>query len=448
MWPFNAFKKEETKSNIRTVDISNDDSLNDILPLILGISSGSPTNIQPREAYNLSERNSDLGGAIKKISTSTAMLKLQIKEPSGEIRTNDPLLDLLNNPGESSRKIQFMYEITESMLLTNELYIVARGNINREPLSIVAIRPYNVSITMDHNMGMPLMIETQCDKDRRVYYREIIKGEIRYIDKTGLNEIFPIIGVSNTSDEWRGRSPLAKLFYDVKMNTDGKRHNTSLLQNGMKTSSIITPDGTTQGGAQAFWNEETVKKIQEYIRTFNQGAGNAGNNLILSQQAKILGLTQNNKDMDFFNLLKISREAIYNLYEIPLPLIMSDAMTLSNYSVAFRAFFDNAVTPVFNNIADGIMNAMAPRFNSINEGDELTFSEVDVNALRTVLVENMKLLKETEAISTNEVRSVGGYEPDPAGDEILVSSNKIPLLALDIGPSFEDIPDDTEPTED
>ena len=439
---FDYFKKTETKSSIHNVDISVDESFNDLLPLILGISSGSPVNIQPREAYYLSEKNSDLGSAIDMISKSISPMKLQIKDKEGDVRTEDPTLTLLNHPGERMRKMSMFYEMTESFLLTNEIYLVARGNINREPISLVHIRPFNVSVVMNNHDGLPQTIQTQCDRDRRTYNREIIDHQIRYIDKVGLNEILPIIGTSNLSDEWRGRSKIVKLFYDVKMNIDGKRHNSSLLENGMRTSGIITPKGTTSGGAQESWAEPVVKLLEKHIRSFNQGAGNAGNSLILSRQAEFLNFMQSNVDMDFLNLLKVSREAIYNLYDIPLPMILSDAMTLSNYSVALRAYFDMAVIPVFNNIVDGIKDVLMPRFDTLQPTDEITFSEVDITGMRTILLEDMSLMKLTESVTTNETRSVGGFEPDPAGDSILVSSNKVPLEALDIGPSFEDIPMD------
>lgn len=442
MWPFNKKETPEQKTSIREIDISNDESMNNPATILLGLSSGEPIHISPLEAYYLSERNSDLGTAVSMISGSISSLKFLIKDSSGETRNSDPILDLLNNPGEGTRKIQFMYEIAESFSLTNEAWIVGRGNIANPPLSLVNIRPYNISITIDKTDGLPSLIQTECDKDRRTYTKQLIKGEIRYIDKIGFNEIFPVIGATSLSDEWRGRSRLAKLFYDVGMNTDGKRHNLSILKNGMRATGIMTPSGNTSGGAQETWGPDAVKSLEENTRAFYQGAGNAGNIMILSRQAQFLDLMKNNRDMDFLSLLGVTKEAIYNNYKIPLPLILSDAMTLSNYSVAQRSYYDNAVIPVYDDIADGIIKALSTRFNSIEDSDVLTFSEVDVNALRTSLIEDMEMLNKTEAVSTNEARSVGGYEPRDEAESILVSSNKVPLEFLDPGPTFEDLSDD------
>jgi HK97 family phage portal protein len=440
IWPISLFKKSiETKadSNIRDIDISVDESFSP-QQIVLGISSEIPEHISPREAYFMSEKNGDLGSAIRKISSSVANLKPLIQSEDGEKRNKDPFLDILNSPGGGSRKIQFFHEITESFLLTDECWIVARGNINREPLEIVPIRPYDLSIVMNNLDGLPDLITTQTNKDRRNYKREVIKGDIRYIDKMGQNEIFPIIGITNLTDQWRGRSRLIKLFYDVKMNTDGKRHNVSMLKNGMRVSSVVTPTGTDQGGGQSNWNKDTVDTITDYIRAFHQGSGNANNALILSRQAKIDGLTQSNKDMDYISLLGVSRETIYNEFEIPLPLILSDAMTLSNYTVALRAFYNDSVFPTYDNIADGLMKTLGARYKSIDRNDTLTFSDIDIRAMREVLMENAKTLSETNATTTNESRATMGLEADPFGDSILVNSNKVPLESLSIT-SFEDI---------
>ena len=451
-WPFQKRPSldEKAQSYLREVDISNDTST---IPesVILGLSSGIPEHISPREAYYMSERNGDLGGAVSMIASAVSGLTLAIEDKQKEKRQEDVFLKRLNSPGEGMRKNQFFYELAESMLLTNESWIVARGNVNKEPLALIPIRPYNLSVVMDFTDGIPQTITTQCYRDRRTYYREYIDGHYRFIDSIGMNEIFPIISVSNLTDEWRGRSRLIKLFYDVKMNTDGKRHNVSLLQNGMRVSSILMPDGTRGGGEPVSWTEQTVDVMTDRIRSFNQGSGNAGNNLIVSHQMKAEGLTQNNKDMDYLSLLGVSRETIYNEYRVPLPLILSEAMTLSNYTAAQRAFYDNAVFPVFDNLADGLLYSLGVRYKSIEDTDKLVFSDIDIRPMRNVLVENMELLKKTQAVSTNEIRSVGGYEPDPAGDSILVQSSNLPLEALDIGPTFEQLERenniDTEPTE-
>ncbi len=425
-------RQPELKSYITDYDVTNTD---DVRALLMGISTGESINVSAREAYDMSQRNADIGDAVNRISKTISQMIILMQDEEGEIIYNDPMLDIINYPGETRRKSQVFYELTESYLLTNEAWVVARGNINRAPLAIVPIKPFQVSIIFNFSDGMPQTIMTESPFDRRTYERQIIKGKFRYIDSRGLNEIIPIIGATNNIDFWRGRSPLGKLYYDALMSTDGKRHNTSMLQNGMRTSAVISPKGNTSSGVAKEWNDDAISKIQKYIRSFHQGAGNAGSALILGSQADVQGLTQNNKDADFLGLLKITKEDIYSAYQIPLPLILSDAMTLNNYTVALRAFFTDAVFPVFDYIADGLYDGLSPRYN-VYPNYRLTFSEIDIRGMRQILIENMKQLKDTEAVSINEIRSTGGFDADDDGDDILVTANKVPLSALGEGPSF------------
>jgi len=113
-------RKAEYKTNIRDVDISTDDSFSPE-QILLALSTGSPTSISPREAYFLSERNADLGGAVEKISKAIAQINILTKDVYKEVIENDDLVMLLDEPGESMRSIQFLYEIAESFLLTSEI---------------------------------------------------------------------------------------------------------------------------------------------------------------------------------------------------------------------------------------------------------------------------------------------------------------------------------------
>lgn len=425
----NLFSREEKSYDLD--DIINGSSI------FTGLSSGMPIQVTPRLAYNLNERNNDLGNATNRISTNISGLRKGIRDSvGGEIDFNHEIMDILNNPGGGMSGRQFWREASESYLLTQECWMVARGNLNRPPLELVFIRAYDINVTMDESTGYPKTITTTSNKDRRTYERIEENGRARYVDKTKLNELIPIIGAVSISDEWRGRSPLGKLYYDLLMNTDGKRHNTSLLKNGMRTTGILSPKPTANSTPS--WSKETVESLQDNLRAFNQGAGNAGNVFIMSAPGEIQGISQTNKDMDYMSLLKTSQESIYNLYAIPLALVFSDAMTYDNLATSNRTYYTKAVFPVYDQMADSILNKLAPRYN-LKGNEVLSYSVVDIEDLQPVLVENMKKLKEAEANTINEIRSVGGFEEDPSGNEILVSSNKIPLSAVSSALSFEDV---------
>ena len=436
--PFLTSKKAANVDQ-KTVDIRDVD-LGDLSEAsVFGLTDGSPLHILPHKAYRLAERNLDLGKAINDISSTIAALKIGLTYQADEIDYSAAFVARLNAPGEGQSAAQFWRNGVESFLLTNEFWIVARGPVEREPLGLLFMRPYDVTVEISCNDGLPLWIRTESDKNRRTYYREERAGRIRYIDKLRMNEICPIIGATSLVDDWRGRSPLAKLYYDLKMSTDGKRHNTSLLKNGMRTTGVFSPTGAKPNGEM--WPVKAIQGLADRLRSFNQGAGNAGNVVVSSVPVKLDGLSQSNRDMDFLNLLQVSRESIYNLYSYPLPLVLSDTMTLDNYTVAQQAFYTEAVFPVFEEIASGIVYVLGPRFN-LPENAELTFSESTIKALQPVRFRAMETLKNTEAATINEARRVGGFEDDPAGDVIMVTASKVPLSIAASGFDSIDMPDE------
>ena len=415
----------------------------DVVNALIGLSSGAPNYVHPRDAYFLAERNNNLGTAVTWISDDISSMRKGVKDSDGgDIKYDDPLIQLLNDPNDGMSGDQFMNELSEAYLLTQECWILARGRVGSVPLALNTIRPYDIEVFISQTDGLPYKINTNCAKDRRAYFREIIDGQMRFISLDGLNELCPIIGDISLLDGWRGRSRLVKLFYDLNMGTDGKRHNLSLLKNGMRTTGILSPKPGS-GGENTEWGPEAVKGIVDYIRTFNQGSGNAGNVLVLGRPVQLDGLSQNNRDMDFISLLGISKEAIYSLLKIPLPLVMPDQMTYNNYTTANRTYFYRAVFPVFDDIASGIMNTVGRRFGKDPSTEILTFSEVNIRDLRGVLVEDMKEIKDTNSVSVNEVRSIGGFESIPAGDDVLVPANLIPLGSTMV-PEIPEEEDDEE----
>jgi len=433
MWPF---KPKQKSVSIYDLMIDAEDSA----AVMLGMSEGIPVNVQPRLAYYLSERSSDLGNAVNMISSSLSGIKRGLKTGDNDVVYEHPLLDLLNAPGEGYSGSQIFKEISESFLLTQEAWLVARGNINREPISLTYIRPYDVNVVFDGSDGLPQYITTMSNRDRRTYYRDGSGPAMRFIDKLKLNEIFPIIGSVSVVDDWRGRSPLVKLFYDLKMSTDGKRHNVSLINNGLRTTGILSPKPMTEGGTSQKWSADSVTNLEKKLRAFHQGAGNAGNVLILSSPADLQAMSQNNRDMDFMALLQNSKESIYNMYRIPLPMVLSNAMTLDNYTTANRVYYTKAVFPIFDSICDGIMNTLGDRYG-FDGNTKMTFNDASIRDLQSVMVENMRILKDTEVLAVNEIRAIGGFEGVEGGDEVLVSSNKIPLISVSTPISFSD----TEP---
>lgn len=393
-------------------------------------------NVPPRTAYNLFFSVSALGDAVGKIANAISSLQIGLEDDDGNVVYDAEALTRLNNPGEGYTRNQFWRELAISYALTNEAWFVARGNITREPLAYTFIKPYDIDVYFSTNDGLPLRITTSVNRDRRLYNREIIDGKLRFIDREGLNEIVPTIGTVSINDDWRGTSRLSSLFYDLQQQREGKKTNLSKLKNGLTTSGILSPRPQTDGGARTKWTQKIVDAIQDRLRAFNQGSGNAGNVMILGEPATLEGLSITNKDMEYAELLKGNNEAIYNAYDIPLALISSAAMTLDNYTTAQKSLYLESVFPMFDDLGSGIIQFLRNRFPNL-EGQTLTFNELEIRALRDNRINEATRMRTGAFAETDEIRSVAGL-PERDQKDILVPSTLVPLEGmLDLPPGDE-----------
>lgn len=432
-------KNHDNEMEVKSLETDQDTPVENesFTAFLRGEQSVKNRRVAPRTAYIYSANVAWLEDATGKIISRIKTLRYGISDiEKDEVTYSHDVLTRMRSPGEGSTKSQFIAELFKSYLLTNEGWVVARGNINRPPLAQLIIRPYYVDVTIDQRDGLPSMIKTCSERDRRTYKRQIINGRIRYIDEMELNEIFPIMGELDIDQEFRAQSPISSLLDDLEQTRSGKTHNLSLLKNGAKPSMTIGPK-------QGNWNEKAVKDLSEFFRSNQQGENKAGNVNIVGKPMDIDTSTLTNVEMDFMNMLNKNEQAGYNKYNVPLSMISTEAMTMDNYKIAQRSLYTEAVLPVFSEVMNVWLECLAPRYNDI-DGYVMKVDLLAIGALSETRVDQMKALRETRSVNINEVRQAGGYEDSPGADSIMVGANEVPLAAADILPGVDGLPDDLQ----
>ena len=401
----------------------------DLYGLIYGI--GSFSDVHPILAYRLYLKSDVLGTAVHRIAQNVAGLTLGLTTDDQDFDADDPVVDFIDKASEGYSRRRFLYEIATSFLLTNEAWVVLRGRENREPVARTWVYPYDVIDDQSSYDGLPDRFRTVSDRDRRTYKRQEQRGHIRWISDDGLNELVPLLGAEAVDRPYRGQSQLAPLYYSISQNVEGKRHNTSILRNGLKlTGGVMPPEGDHFEGA-------AVKQIQAALQAL-RGSGTAGGTLVMPRRVEVLDLALSNKEMDYVELLREAKETVYNYYNIPLPLMMNDSATFNNYATAQTAFFDGAVFPVFEDLADALTSALVPRYPQL-ENKWITYNENTIRALRGRNLERMQKARATNALSTNEIREMAGYDPVEEGDVILAPSTLMSIDGTD-GMQFPEVP--------
>lgn len=386
-------------------------------------------NISPLEAYQYYLSVEPLRDSVNRIADAASALPLAISMGSDEeLLMDHEVLKKIENPGDEVRKSMLLKELVMSNLLTNESWLIMRGNINNPPVGLSYVRPYNISVEGGYDVdGMPKTLRTDSPRDKRTYHKENVGGEIRYFDKMMMNELCPIIGVSELLEQFRGLSPLTSIREELEQIRGGNIHNSGFLKNGMRPSHTVQADATEiKNAGKSYPTKTQLDDFSESLQKGFQGAGNAGKVLTLPFPAKVDDISTTNKDADYLGLINSAETRIYNQYGIPLAIVSEKAMTLDNYTTALVAFYDNAVIENTSLIFSGISQCMRTRFGE-SDSFNLTFNPHQVKALQTRAADRMEKLRKGQALSTNEIRATAGYEPADGGDEVLVGANLISI---------------------
>lgn len=365
--------------------------------------------------------------AVEYISNEFSCFKPIIKDEKNNVFIEDhPILELLKRPSDEVSRVDFLKNIASFKSITGNVFLLATGNINRPPLELLSIKPQKVEPvnTLDAIVSSyliePFGLRFKRTEDKRgVRYLHDEDKELRHIRNFN-PEVSPF-----------GMSPLNPIFQEIKQHASSNTHNLSLLENGLRTSGILSPDVPI--------TSEQAAQLTESIRKVQSGARNAGRMMMLPSKMTFLETGTTNKDMDFKDLKSQLAVAIYSALKIPLPLIMSDRMTLANMETAKLMLYDNAVLPLADTLFSELTHFLMPRYKN-SENFIITFDEREIDALQVRRNEEIKLLKDIGVLTINELRVKLGEKELQGGDALYLPANIVPT----IGGEAETISSDPE----
>jgi hypothetical protein len=137
--------------------------------------------------------------------------------------------------------------------------------------------------------------------------------------------------------------------------------------------------------------------------------------------------------MDWNALVKEHRQEIYAMYKIPLPMVVSDTMTLNNYQFAIEFYYDEAVLPNARYLLKNVGDFILSRYKG---GDQLEFciDERELPALKERLFRRANLMRTAGIYNQDQILTETGYpklEDKEEGETILVQASLTPFKITD-----------------
>ena len=381
------------------------------------------SNISPAQAIYFYKMVAPVFTAVELIANGFASIQPHIIDnKSGDIVDDKypDFFNLLRHPNADITQIEYMKALASYYLITGNTYTVATGDVNRQPLEIYIGEPQGVNIQMSNKDMFPLYYNIYSQTQNLSFERQENTNGLIYYTKDKLKQIWHIKNFSTDSCSYYGLSKLQPIFYEIKQYLQSNIHNLSLLEKGARLSGLLVS------------KTEIGQNNRDYVRQQfsgnNQGASNAGSIAFIDgADIDFKELSLSNKDMDFRELKNDMVKIVALTLGIPLPLISNEAMTMNNYKEAKLALFDDSILPHTKRIYGELENFLFPRFKIDSEKYDLIYNENEISALSIRKSEEIKIKKDSNVLTINEIRALYGYEPIMDGDKLYQPFNLVPL---------------------
>ncbi len=411
MWPFKKQIQLEQKS-ATTIPIPSGSWLEQIF------GGGRVTASKAMKFY---QETSSIAIAVDMIADAFEQIVPVLKTTDGEFIHDADVLSLLKNPNGFDSWRDFAGAVSRHYLLTHDSYISAVGSTERPPLELWAVKPQMVSTTQAEDT-YPSSYHVTTGMTKGNYTRVTKRKRVRFFAGSML-ELFHIKGFTSRSNELHGDSPLEAAALEAKQLIEGRNHNLSLLKNGSRLSLFVAfKDGEGTDDEQ----KARLQKLKEQLT----GSENAGGVAIVNNfdidKFQEMGMT--NKDMDYAKLEESASYAVFMRYKIPLPLVTVKASTFNNLATGIELLYDQAVLPHTDKILANMSKFLLPRYGLDPAKVQITYNPESIEALKTRMLEELKLRKEINVETDNELRQLlPGREPYKGGDTHFKPATFVPV---------------------
>jgi HK97 family phage portal protein len=323
------------------------------------------------------------------------------------------LLKLLYNPCYGMSMHNFLFELMISYLTAGETYPEIIGNTKFEPGELSVIPAYKTTLTEDVAGDLQSITVHRHNIVLNRYNRYADTKRRSYVYRTpdGLRETINIHSIVKMGTV-RGLSCTECIINQINTKQNGARHNNALLANGARPSALIS-SSSGEEAANCFGSQESYESFVTEVKTCFSGE-RAGTPIVSPAPLNYQNMMITARDMDYINLINTSRNEIYSVLDIPLPLINTGSMTLNNYENAITALYDIAILPRANFLYDQLGRFLLPRYK---DGDRyrLGIDERKIPALKKRALERALMMGQAYVFSDNEIRHEAAYES--AGEE-------------------------------
>lgn len=345
-------------------------------------------------------KNSDVFTATRIISADIASTKLKTKGHESNVVMNDVLNLFNNNPHSDLPGWHFKFIIIANMLLNGQSFVEIIRDKNNFPTGFHFLHNDLVGIE---------------EKDGEVIYNvsEDVEGNAVKITSEDILHFRYI-----TLDGYVGYSPLYALTHEIGISQGSKGFLRNFFENGGTSTSVL----------QYKKGQINSEQLRDLKKKFSESQlKNNGGLVAIDDTMDFKRLQIPVEVLNFLNSYKFSTSQVAKAFGLPVSKLGIETVNTS-ITQANLEYLQSTLDPIFKMMISELENKI---FNYIDSGYELEFDSsrlIDIDP-------ELQLQRTTELhgkgiISTDEARSVFGYQPIEYGDQPLVDLNRAPLATL------------------
>lgn len=344
---------------------------------------------------------------VKKIAQKTASIdwnlyKLKNKQgDTTEVFVHEAL-DILYRPNPFQTKTEFFEKYMINKLLTGQSFVLKVRDDRGHVVELWNLRPDYVTIIKDTEAFIKGYEFNKQDGTRTVFAPEDVIYDA---------EPSPL-------DEWGGLSILQAAQVRVDTEEFATKYQRYFFRNNARPDFILSSDDMISSD-----QKEEIKKDWDKK---HRGVINAGRGAFLEMGLKYQQVSISQREMDYIESLKMTRDDILTAFAVPKPIIaITEDVNYANAKTAMEVFLTETIQPEINRVTEKLNEHLVyPEYGDIYYIDydrsfipENVREKAEVNQI--LINSNVKLI--------NEVREEMGLEPVVGGWSMYMPLANVPV---------------------
>lgn len=331
--------------------------------------------------------------AINKIAQKVSAIDLKVFEilnSKGDIReyVTHEVLDLLYRPNPFQTRSEFWKITTINKKLTGETFWLKVRNPRGKVIELWNLRPDMMTIISDPQNFI-----------KGYTLRKLDGTEVAFEPKDIIHFKEP-----NPNDTYRGLSPIKPAQSRIMTEDFATRFQKNFFENNARPDALLISEDSLA--------KEQREELAASWNAKHQGKGKSSRIGILEGGMQYQQVSVTQKEMDYIESLKFTRDDILVAFGVPKSVITTDDVNLANANSGLKTFLSETILPEITSLVE-VINEMLiiPDF-----GERLYVDFEDPTPLDRQMQLNEFTAGYGKWITANEIRAALNLEPMPNGD--------------------------------